>query len=94
LPAPSPGIRAVSASSASVVDLFHYAENGCAVTAVQTTIPANRYGEQPDRFMTELAAAGLLSGGESKSVRATAMALAQLVCGIARRCSTSRCPPR
>lgn len=84
LPALSAGTRAVNVfSSASGMDLLHYAEDGQVRTTVETTIPANRYGDQPDRFLPELAAAGLGPDGEPESVRAATMDLVRSVWGVA-----------
>ena len=84
LPALSAGTRAVSVfSSASGMDLFYYAEDGHVTTIVETTIPANRYGDQPDRFLPELDAAGLGPDGEPESVRAATMDLVRSVWGVA-----------
>ncbi|MEV0703546.1 DUF6461 domain-containing protein [Saccharopolyspora sp. NPDC050389] len=80
LPALSAGTRAVSVfSSASGMDLFYYAEDGRLTTTVETTIPANRYGEQPDRFLRELSEVGLAPDDEPESARAATMALVRSV---------------
>ena len=84
LPALSAGTRAVSVfSSASGMDLFYYAEDGRLTTIVETTIPENTYGEQPDRFLHELAEVGLGPDDEPESVRAATMALVHSVWGVA-----------
>jgi len=84
LPALSAGTRAVSVFSAgSGMDLLYYAEDGRVTTIVETSIPANRFGEQPDRFLAEMAEAGLVPGQEPVAVRATTMALVRSVWGVA-----------
>ncbi|GAA3357941.1 DUF6461 domain-containing protein [Saccharopolyspora gregorii] len=83
LPALSVGTRVVSVfSSASGMDLFYFAENGQVTTVVETSIPANRSGGEPDRFLAEMADVGLVAGEIAESVRAATMALAREVCGV------------